>query len=249
MDLPIDFQNTVISNLVQDFNRTEDPFEWLPGLDSATDFVPNSEYTDLLNRCDAAYSDILTGDVLNYSMVELKAVVDQYSELFDEVDKQLRYYDGFDRFFYLFDAVFSAYLFVDKEGWNAFFALDDYSKFDMSIERNLTNWLFAYQDLNETIAKHLFYNSDCDCNNQDYYRISHLGIHILNDDLKKIFEFSSTYCEQYAYLLKQYMNITWEEFFTLTEEDDLYYTRDNLFYYIIKSRDKDYSPFPRKGLL
>ena len=126
MDLPMDFLNTVISNLVKDFNRTEDPFEWLPGLDSATDFVPNSEYTDLLSRCDAAYSDILTGDVLNYRKVELKAVVDQYSELFDEVEKQLRYYDGFDRFFYLFDAVFSAYLFVEKEGWNAFFALDEY---------------------------------------------------------------------------------------------------------------------------
>ena len=84
MDLPIDFQNTVISNLAQDFNRTEDPFEWLPGLDSATDFVPSSEYTDLLSRCDAAYSDILTGDVLNYSMVELKAVVDQ--SLRDVVD-------------------------------------------------------------------------------------------------------------------------------------------------------------------
>lgn len=242
----MDFLNTVISNLVQDFNRTEDPFEWLPGLDSATDFVPNSEYNDLLSRCDAAYSDILTGDVLNYRMIELKAVVDQYSELFDEVEKQLRYYDGFDRFFYLFDAVFSAYLFTDKEGWNAFFALDDYSKFDMSIERNLTNWLFAYQDLNETIAQHLFYNSDCDCNSQDYYRVSHIGIHIHKDDLAKIFEFSTLYCEQYAFLLKKYMNITWEEFLALTEEDDLYYTRDNLFYYLLKSRNKDYSPFIKK---
>jgi len=179
-------------------------------------------------------------------MVELKAVVDQYSELFDEVEKQLRYYDGFDRFFYLFDAVFSAYLFTDKEGWNAFFALDDYSKFDMSVERNLTNWLFSYQDLNEKIAEHLFYNSDCDCNSQDYYRISHLGIHIHKDDLSKIFEFSTLYCEQYAFLLKKYMNITWEEFLALTEEDDLYYTRDNLFYYLLKSRNKDYSPITKK---
>ena len=72
MDLPIDFQNTVISNLVEDFNRTLDPFEWLPGLDSATDFVPSTEYTDLLSRCDAAYSDILTGDVLNYRMYVVK---------------------------------------------------------------------------------------------------------------------------------------------------------------------------------
>ena len=228
--------------LDKNFNRTSDPFEWLPGLDAAPDFVPTPEYTDLLNRSAAAYSDILTGDVLNYKTKELKAVIDQYSELFGEVEKQLRYYEEFDRFFYLFDTLFSAYLFVDKEGWNAHFALDDYSKFDMSIERNLTNWLFAYRELNQYIAHHLFYNSDCDCNNQDYYRVSNLGIHIYKEDLSKIFEFSTLYCEHYAHLLKQYMNITWEEFLAIKEEDEFYPIRDNLFYYILKSRDKNYVP-------
>ncbi|MCL9968074.1 MAG: hypothetical protein NBV56_01985 [Aquirufa antheringensis] len=226
----------------KDFDRTIDPFEWLPGLDAAPDFIPDAEYTDLLQRCDAAYTDILSGEVLNYRMVEIKAVVDQYTELFHEVEKELKYYEGFDRFFYLFDAVFTAYLFLDQEGWNAFFALDDYSKFDMSEERNLTNWLFSYQDLNEKIAEHLFYNSDCDCNSQEYYRISHLGIHIHKDDLKKIFEFSTLYTEHYAHLLKQYMDITWEDFASYTEEDQMYYLRDNLFYYILRSRNKEYTP-------
>jgi hypothetical protein len=224
------------------FDRTIDPFEWQPGLDAAPDFIPDVEYTDLLHRCDAAYADILTGDVLNYRMVEIKAVIDQYTELFHEVEKELKYYEGFDRFFYLFDAVFTAYLFMDQEGWNAFFALDDYKKFDMSEERNLTNWLFSYQDLNEKIAENLFYNSDCDCNSQDYYRISRLGIHIHKDDLTKIFEFSTLYTEHYAELLKQYMDITWEDFFSYTEENQMYYLRDNLFYYILKSRNKNWSP-------
>ncbi|MFD3393068.1 hypothetical protein U0R10_00400 [Aquirufa sp. OSTEICH-129V] len=226
----------------KDFDRTADPFEWKPGLDAAPDFVPDAEYTDLRSRCDAAYADILTGDVLNYRMVELKAVVDSYTELFHEVETHLKRYDGFDRFFYLFDAVFSAYLFVDKEGWNAHFALDDYSKFDMNVERNLTNWLYAYRELNQYIAQHLFYNSDCDCNSQDYYRISHLGIHIHKEDLAKIFNFSTLYAEQYAHLLKQYMNISWEEFLAIKEEDEFYPIRDNLFYYILKSRNKDYVP-------
>jgi len=175
-------------------------------------------------------------------MVEIKAVVDKYTELFHEVEKELKYYEGFDRFFYLFDAVFTAYLFMDQEGWNAFFALDDYKKFDMSEERNLTNWLFSYQDLNEKIAENLFYNSDCDCNSQDYYRISRLGIHIHKEDLTKIFEFSTLYTEHYAELLKQYMDITWEDFFSYTEENQMYYLRDNLFYYILKSRNKNWSP-------
>ena len=226
----------------KDFDRTTDPFEWKPGLDTAPDFVPDAAYTDLRSRCDAAYVDILTGDVLNYRMVELKAVVDSYTELFHEVEAHLKRYEGFDRFFYLFDAVFSAYLFVDKEGWNAHFALDDYSKFDMSVERNLTNWLYAYRELNQYIAQHLFYNSDCDCNSQDYYRISHLGIHIHKEDLAKIFNFSTLYAEQYAHLLKQYMNISWEEFLAIKEEDEFYPIRDNLFYYILKSRNKDYVP-------
>lgn len=226
------------------FDRTIDPFEWLPGLDAAPDFIPDAEYTDLLQRCDAAYADILSGEVLNYRMVEIKAVVDQYTELFHEVEKELKYYEGFDRFFYLFDAVFTAYLFMDQEGWNAFFALDDYSKFDMSEERNLTNWLFSYQDLNEKIAEHLFYNSDCDCNSQEYYRISHLGIHIHKEDLTKIFEFSKLYTENYAHLLKKYMDITWEDFASYSEEDQMYYLRDNLFYYILRSRNKDYAPLP-----
>lgn len=226
----------------KDFDRTIDPFEWLPGLDAAPDFIPDAEYTDLLQRCDAAYADILSGEVLNYRMVEIKAVVNQYTELFHEVEKVLKYYEGYDRFFYLFDAVFTAYLFMDKEGWNAFFALDDYGKFDMSVEYNLTNWLFSYQDLNEKIAEHLFYNSDCDCNSQEYYRISHLGIHIHKEDLTKIFEFSTLYTEHYAQLLKQYMDITWEDFFSYTEEDQMYYLRDNLFYYILRSRNKEYAP-------
>lgn len=226
----------------KDFDRTIDPFEWKPGLDAAPDFIPDDEYSDLLHRCDAAYADILTGDVLNYRMVEIKAVIDQYTDLFHEVEKELKYYEGFDRFFYLFDAVFTSYLFMDKEGWNAFFALDDYKKFDMSVERNLTNWLYSYQDLNETIAEHLLYNSDCDCNSQDYYRISHLGIHLHKEDLAKIFEFSTLYTEHYAHLLKQYMEITWEEFRSYTEEDKMYYVRDNLFYYILRSKNKDYNP-------
>ena len=224
------------------FDRTIDPFEWKPGLDAATDFIPDAEYADLKHRCDAAYSEILTGDVLNYRMVEIKAVVDQYTELFHEVEKVLKYYEEFDRFFYLFDAVFTTYLFMDREGWNAYFALDDYSKFDMSVERNLTNWLFSYQDLNEKIAEHLFYNSDCDCNSQDYYRISHLGIHIHKGDLSRIFEFSTLYTEHYAQLLKQYMDITWDDFFSYSEDDQMYYMRDNLFYYILKSRNKSYHP-------
>ncbi len=228
----------------KDFDRTIDPFEWQPGLDAALDFVPDAEYTDLLHRSDAAYADILTGDVLNYRLVDLKSVIDQYTELFHEVEKELKYYEGFDRFFYLFDAVFTAYLFMDQVGWNAYFALDDYSKFDMSVERNLTNWLFTYQDLNEKIAEHLFYNSDCDCNSQDYYRISHLGIHIHKEDLAKIFEFSTLYAEHYAHLLKQYMDITWEDFLSYTEEDQMYYLRDNLFYYILRSRNMEYAPIP-----
>jgi hypothetical protein len=230
----------------QDFDRTIDPFEWKPGLDSAPNFIPDEEYTDLLHRCEEAYVDILTGDVLNYRMAELKAVIDQYTDLFNEVERHLKYYEGFDRFFFLFDAVFSTFLFMDKESWNAFFALDDYTKFDMSIERNVTNWLFSYQDLNETIVEHLFYNSDCDCNNQDFYRISHLGIHIHKEDLAKIFEFSILYCEHYANLLKQYMDITWEEFHSYSESDQMFYLRDNLFYYILKYRNKDYSPLTEK---
>ncbi len=226
------------------YDRTIDPFEWKPGLDALPDFIPDAEYAALKHRCDAAYADILTGDVLNYRMVEIKAVVDQYTELFHEVEKVLKYYEGFDRFFYLFDAVFTTYLFMDREGWNAYFALDDYSKFDMNVERNLSNWLFSYQDLNEKIAEHLFYNSDCDCNSQDYYRISHLGIHIHKEDLAKIFEFSTLYAEHYAHLLKQYMDITWEDFLSYTEEDQMYYLRDNLFYYILRSRNKEYTPIP-----
>ena len=46
----------------------------------------------------------------------------------------------------------------------------------------------------------------------------------------------------YAQLLKQYMDITWEDFFSFTEEDQMYYMRDNLFYYILKSRNKSYHP-------
>ncbi len=42
--------------------------------------------------------------------------------------------------------------------------------------------------------------------------------------------------------LKQYMDITWEDFFSYTEEDQMYYMRDNLFYYILKSRNKSYHP-------
>ncbi len=227
-----------------DFDRTEDPFEWKPGLDALPEFVPTAEYTDLLLRCDAAYADILTDDVLNYRMTDLKAVIDQYMELFHEVEMELKFYERFDRFFYLFDAVHTCYLFMDKEGWNAFFALDDYKKFDMSVERDLTNWLFSYKDLNETIVKHLFYNSDCDCNSHDYYRISHLGIHMHKEDLVQIFEFSTLYTEHYAQLLKQYMDITWEEFLSYTKEDQMYFLRDNLFYYILRSRDKDYAPLP-----
>lgn len=225
-----------------EYDRTANPFEWKPGLDALPNFIPDAEYAALKHRCDTAYADILTGDVLNYRMVEIKAVVDQYTELFHEVEKVLKYYEGFDRFFYLFDAVFTTYLFMDREGWNAYFALDDYSKFDMSVERNLVNWLFSYQDLNEKIAEHLFYNSDCDCNSQDYYRISHLGIHIHKDDLSRIFEFSTLYTEHYAQLLKQYMDITWEDFFSYIEEDQMHYMRDNLFYYILKLRNKSYHP-------
>ena len=68
------------------YDRTIDPFEWKPGLDALPDFIPDTEYADLKHRCDAAYADILTGDVLNYRMVEIKAVVDQYTELFHEVE-------------------------------------------------------------------------------------------------------------------------------------------------------------------
>lgn len=227
------------------FDRTIDPFEWLPGLDAAPDFIPDEEYTDLLNRCDAAYADILSGEVLNYRMVEIKAVVDQYTELFHEVEKELKYYEGFDRFFYLFDAVFTAYLFVEERGWDAHFALDDYSKFDMDEERNVINWLKAYEELNKRIAFYLNYNADCDCNNKSFYRISHLGIHIYKEDLDKIFKFSTLYGEHYAHLLQKYMSITWEDYHALTWEDELYYVRDNLVYYILKSRNNNFSPFSR----
>lgn len=229
----------------QDFDRTIDPFEWKPGLDAAPDFVPTAEYNDLLYRCDAAYAAILTGEVLNYRLVELKEVVEEYTELFEEVEKCLKLYEGFDRFYFLFDAVFTAFLFVEKKGWDAYFALDDYSKFDMNDECHVINWLRAYEALNKEIAYYLHFNTDCDCKSKTVYRISHIGIHVNNEDLDKIFQFSILYGEHYARLLQKYMTITWDKYHTLTREDEFYYVRDNLIYYILKSRNKDFSPFSR----
>lgn len=197
------------------FNRMEDPIEWKPGLDVLPDFTPTMEYTNLLNRCNSAFADILKVDELNYRLLEMKAVVEKYQDLFDEVENKLQYYEKFDNFYFLYDAIFTTNLFVNKEGRNAYYALDDYSKFDMSIERNLINWLFAYQNLNESITEHLFYNSFCNCNSTDFYRISNIGIHVHKEILINIIEFSILFCENYAYLLKQYMDISWDEFFSL----------------------------------
>jgi ATP-dependent Clp protease ATP-binding subunit ClpC len=66
------------------------------------------------------------------------------------------------------------------------------------------------------------------------------------EDLAKIFDFTILYCEHYANLLKQYMDITWEEFYSYSESDQMFYLRDNLFYYILKYRNKDYSPLIEK---
>jgi hypothetical protein len=190
---------------------------------------------------------MLTGEVLNFRKEELKLILDKYEDLFNEAEKQAVYFEGMDEFLFLFDALISAFLMVEERGWDAHFALDDYSKFDMSEERNVINWLYAYEELNERIAYYLNFNTDCDCNNQSVYRISYLGIHIYKEDLAKIFEFSKLYGEHYAHLLLKYMNITWEEYHALTEEDELYYLRDNLKYYIVKSRNKDFSPFSKKS--
>jgi hypothetical protein len=220
------------------YNRHEDPFKWLPGLDASEDFIPPPSYTDLFNRCDQAYDDILTGDVLNYRLDELKAVLDNHQDLFDEADKQITVYEGFDHFIILYDALISAYQFTHDQGWNAYFALDDYSKFDMSLERHVLDWLKAYGDLNNDIAFHLHFNTDCDCNNLSFYRISPIGIHIHHDDLEKIFEFSRLYAQHYSELLNKYMDITWEEYHALTDKELLYYRRDNLFYYLSKNKQK-----------
>jgi tRNA G10 N-methylase Trm11 len=222
----------------KEYNRLINPFDRLPGLDAAPDFIPSPEYTDLLIRCKDAYKEMLTGDVLNFSKAELKTVLDKYEALFDESEKQAVYFEGMDEFLFLYDALISAYLFVEERGWDAHFALDDYSKFDMSEERNIINWLHAYEVLNKEIAFYLNYNTDCDCNNQQVYRVSYLGIHILKEDLAKIFEFSTLYGEHYCHLLQKYMNITWEEYYALTEEDELYYLRDNLKHYLSKKAVK-----------
>lgn len=216
------------------YNRHENPFEWLPGLDASEDFIPPPSYTDLFNRCDQAYDEILTGDVLNYRLDEIKAVLDKHQDLFHEADNQITIYEGFDHFIFLYDAIMSVYLFTHNQGWNSFFALDDYRKYDMRVERNVIDWLRANRNLNLDIAFHLNFNTDCDCNNAYYYRISHIGIHMHHDDLEKIFAFSQLYGEHYLELLKKYMDISWEEFHALKEDDPLYFQRDNLFYYLSK---------------
>ena len=220
----------------KEYNRLIDPFDRLPGLDAAPDFIPTEEYNDLLDRCKAAYKEMLTGEVLNFRKEELKLILDKYEDLFNEAEKQAVYFEGMDEFLFLFDALISVFLVVEERGWDAHFALDDYSKFDMSEERNVINWLHAYEDLNEQIAYYLNFNTDCDCNSQSVYRISYLGIHIYKEDLTKIFEFSKLYGEHYAHLLLKYMNITWEEYYALTEDDVMYYQRDNLFSYLNQSK-------------
>ena len=220
----------------KEYNRLVDPFDRLPGLDALTDFVPTEEYNDLLNHCKDAYKEMLTGEVLNFRKEELKLILDKYEDLFNEAEKQAVYFEGMDEFIFLFDALISAFLFVEERGWDAYFALDDYSKFDMSEERNVINWLHAYEELNERIAYYLNFNTDCDCNNQSVYRISYLGIHIYKEDLLKIFEFSKLYGEHYAHLFQKYMNISWEEYHALTEDDVMYYQRDNLFSYLNQSQ-------------
>jgi hypothetical protein len=222
--------------VAEDFNRTIDPFQWRPGLDAAPDFVPDEEYADLLTRVNVAYSDILTGDVLNFRKVELKAVVNQYRELFEEVETKLRYYEAYDKFFFLYDELISVFIFVEDRSWDAYFALDDYSKFDMSEEHNVINWLDAYRRLNSQITYDLNYNNDCDCHNESVYRISYLGIHIYKEDLAKIFEFSILYGEHYAHLLQKYMTISWEEYHAMTEEEAFHSRRDELYYYLNESK-------------
>ncbi|MHA8103808.1 hypothetical protein PPZ62_05340 [Aquirufa nivalisilvae] len=214
----------------------EDPFEWKTGLDASPDFIPSEEYTNLLERCDSASKDILTGDVLNYRKDELKLVLEKYDDLFNEVDKYLTQYERFEEFVFLFDALISAYLFLDKYYRDAYFAIDDYGKFDMWIERNLINWLFSYEYLNDTIAQYFFYNTDYNCEDKTSIRISCVGINLQREDLSNILEFSILYCEHYAHLLKKYMYISEEEFQSFKVDKPIFFMRDHLFHNILKSK-------------
>ncbi len=84
------------------FNRYINPFDVKEGIDTLSNFVPEPHYLQLKSLCNEAYLKICTKTPLVYSILEIKAIIDEYEHLFDETEVWIRLYSAFDNFSFLY---------------------------------------------------------------------------------------------------------------------------------------------------
>lgn len=83
-----------------DYDRFINPFDALPGLDEMPDFIADTQYLQLKNATSLAFQALKLKRKHRYSMEELKAVLDQFADLFKQADAVLKYYSANDSFVY-----------------------------------------------------------------------------------------------------------------------------------------------------
>ncbi len=112
---------------MQDFDRMANPLDVQAGLDELPGFVPDVAYLQLKSACWKAYEALNVKRIHRYSMEELKALIDTYSDLAKEANASLRFFATNECFVYLYYDLCERYA-----------ALEDY----MRISDQLTYTLF-----------------------------------------------------------------------------------------------------------
>lgn len=170
-----------------DFNRLTNPFSPTLGLDTLPDFVPTEHYKQVMYFCKEALELIEAKKDRCFKLSEIKFVIEEYAELFDETEIWIKLYSNFEPFSLVYLEFCEMKVFIEDYGTDCKKALNEANQL------KTMDWLEKYESIYQHIQQTIDFNTKEFLNDSFYVPLIDSKFLIPRQEVLVHWEFSKCY--------------------------------------------------------
>jgi hypothetical protein len=167
-----------------DFDRFTNPLSTKLGLDTLPDFVPPEHYKQVIYFCNEALELINAKKDCCFTLSEIKLVIEEYEELFEETEIWLKIFSNFEPFSLTYLKFCELKVFIDDYGKDCKKALTEYNHI------KLADWFEKYHIIFFNIQQTIDFDSIEFVEKKKYVPLKNTKYLIPREDVLAHFDFT-----------------------------------------------------------
>ena len=168
-------------------DRFSNPFKPKAGKDTYPGFEPSPHYLQVKSLCNEACFRVYTNSPIVFDLKELKIIIDNYKDLFDETEVWIALYIAFDEFSHLYLTICENMVFIEDYGKLCQKAISEFHIMELSA------WLEKYRKDYEIVNDKLEWHSECDCKDDRIMKINFSVVHVYRKEIEAHISFHQLY--------------------------------------------------------